>query len=209
MEKQDIYKKIEDKGKQEAQKIIFAGEQEAQAIKKEILEKAEAEILIKNKELSKYINEELVTKESVLKQKEKMNILRDKKNLMLSTLNSAFEKMMNMSDERLKDYVITIIKSESIIGDETILVSNTEYNRYLNLFSSEKSMKDSVVLDLLNTELGRKYNLVLSNEGADIDGGFLIISKTYDIDGSYKTILNNVLENNESEIAKILFSEEI
>ena len=138
-----------------------------------------------------------------------MNILRDKKNLMLSTLNSAFEKMMNMSDERLKDYVITIIKSESIIGDETILVSNTEYNRYLNLFSSEKSMKDSVVLDLLNTELGRKYNLVLSNEGADIDGGFLIISKTYDIDGSYKTILNNVLENNESEIAKILFSEEI
>ncbi|MDD2258332.1 MAG: V-type ATP synthase subunit E [Bacilli bacterium] len=209
MEKQDIYKKIEDKGKQEAQKIIFAGEQEAQAIKKEILEKAEAEILIKNKELSKYINEELVTKESVLKQKEKMNILRDKKNLMLSTLNSAFEKMRNMSDERLKDYVITIIKSESIIGDETILVSNTEYNRYLNLFSSEKSMKDSVVLDLLNTELGRKYNLVLSNEGADIDGGFLIISKTYDIDGSYKTILNNVLENNESEIAKILFSEEI
>ena len=209
MEKQDIYKKIEDKGKQEAQKIIFAGEQEAQAIKKEILEKAEVEILIKNKELSKYINEELVTKESVLKQKEKMNILRDKKNLMLSTLNSAFEKMMNMSDERLKDYVITIIKSESIIGDETILVSNTEYNRYLNLFSSEKSMKDSVVLDLLNTELGRKYNLVLSNEGADIDGGFLIISKTYDIDGSYKTILNNVLENNESEIAKILFSEEI
>lgn len=209
MEKQDIYKKIEDKGKQEAQKIIFAGEQEAQAIKKEILEKAEAEILIKNKELSKYINEELVTKESVLKQKEKMNILRDKKNLMLSTLNSAFEKMMNMSDERLKDYVITIIKSESIIGDETILVSNTEYNRYLNLFSSEKSMKDSVVLDLLNTELGRKYNLVLSSEGADIDGGFLIISKTYDIDGSYKTILNNVLENNESEIAKILFSEEI
>lgn len=209
MEKQDIYKKIEDKGKQEAQKIIFAGEQEAQAIKKEILEKAEAEILIKNKELSKYINEELVTKESVLKQKEKMNILRDKKNLMLSTLNSAFEKMRNMSDERLKDYVITIIKSESIIGDETILVSNTEYNRYLNLFSSEKSMKDSVILDLLNTELGRKYNLVLSNEGADIDGGFLIISKTYDIDGSYKTILNNVLENNESEIAKILFSEEI
>lgn len=207
MEKQDIYKKIEDKGKQEAKKIILAGEKEAQIIKMEILDKAEADVLVKRIDFKKYIAEQLVAKESVLKQKEKMNILEDKKNIMISVLDSTLEEMKKMSDAELKRYVINIIQSESITGEEIILVSKEDYPRYLKLFSSEKNNKDSISMDLLNNELGKNYHLVLSNEAADIDGGFIIISKTYDINGSYKAILQRVLDNNESEIAKILFSE--
>ncbi|HHX78371.1 MAG TPA: hypothetical protein GX695_01285 [Acholeplasmataceae bacterium] len=207
MEKQDIYKKIEEKGKEEAKKIILAGKKEAQTIKMQILDKVEAEILAKKEDFLKSISEQLVAKESVLKQKEKMSILKDKKNIMISILDSTFQEMQKMTDEKLKKYVITIIKSETISGNETIKVSKDEYDKYLKLFSSEKSKEDLVPLDLLNSELGKDYNLVLSNKEADIDGGFIIISKNYDINGSYKSILQRVLDNNESEIAKILFSE--
>lgn len=207
MEKQDIYKKIEDKGKEEARKIILAGEKEAQAIKMQILDKVEADILTKKDVFLKNIGEQLVAKESVLKQKEKMSILKDKKNIMISILDSTFKEMKKMSDEKLKEYVMVIIKSETITGNETILVSKADYNRYLKLFSSEQNRKDLVKMDLLNSKLGENYNLVLSSEEADIDGGFIIISETYDINGSYKSILQRILNNNESEIAKILFSE--
>lgn len=207
MEKQDIYKKIEEKGKEEAKKIILAGEKEAQTIKMQILAKVEVEILAKKEDFLKSISEQLVAKESVLKQKEKMSILKDKKNIMISILDSTFQEMKKMTDEKLKKYVMAIIKSETIAGNETIKVSKDEYDKYLKLFSSEKNKKDLVHLDLLNDELGKDYNLVLSNKEADIDGGFIIISKNYDINGSYKSILQRVLDNNESEIAKILFSE--
>lgn len=207
MEKQDIYKKIEEKGKEEAKKIILAGEKEAEIIKKQILEQAENEVSHKREELSKFVKEQIVAKESVLKQNEKMMVLKDKKNIINDVLESAFKEMKKMSDKDLKHYVLRIIKSESITGDEVLLVSKDDYNRYLNLFSTEKGFKDLINLDLLNSELGEKYHLSLSNKEADIDGGFIIISKTYDVDGSFKAILQKVLDNNESEIAKILFSE--
>ena len=142
MEKQDIYKKIEEKGKEEAKKIILAGKKEAQTIKMQILDKVEAEILAKKEDFLKSISEQLVAKESVLKQKEKMSILKDKKNIMISILDSTFQEMQKMTDEKLKKYVITIIKSETISGNETIKVSKDEYDKYLKLFSSEKSKEE-------------------------------------------------------------------
>lgn len=47
--------------------------------------------------------------------------------------------------------------------------------------------------------------LTLSNEDAKIDGGFLLRGKGYDKDCSFASLLNEVREGEETQVAKLLF----
>ena len=86
-------------------------------------------------------------------------------------------------------------------------MNKTDYSRYLSVFSTEKP-SDLVTLDKLNKELGSGYNLKLSKQPVEINGGFILESENYDIDLSFVSVLNIIKESNETELANILFNEE-
>jgi vacuolar-type H+-ATPase subunit E/Vma4 len=104
------------------------------------------------------------------------------------------------------DLIKKMILNENIKGNETLVVAQKDQTKFIHLFSSGKLVNDCYVLDKLNSLLGdSKHQLRLAKNYANIDGGFIIIGESYDIDVSYQTLLNSIKENFESQIAKMLF----
>lgn len=197
-----IYQKIEAKGKQEAQEIKSVGKQKAEALEKSILEGYEKEYKKIVDDATHSNADYLKTKITQIDQLAKQESLFTKKQYIDKAVEGAHAKMLKLSDKDLFDLSVKTIASEKIQGDEAIKVSKEDYSKYLNIFSTAK---DGAKLDLLNAKLGKNYKLTLSKEPADIKGGFVLVGKTYDIDHSFVALLADLKDENEAEIAKILF----
>ena len=204
LENSSIYTKIEEKGKLEAQEIVKAGEEKAAALKKSIEEGYEREYkkLIDNATRSNADN--LKTKLTQVDQSAKQKSLAIKKEAIDKVIEKVHEKMMKLSDKELTELVVKVISQDSIQGNELIKVSKDEYSKYLKLFASGKE-GEVVELDVLNKKLGKGYSLKLSKEPVDIKGGFVIVGERYDVDHSYKVLLEDLKEKEEAEVAALLF----
>jgi len=202
-----IYDKIIDKGSQDALEIINLGKQKAEAIENEIISEAnlEAENILKRNQ--KTNQDKLKAHKTQLERMSKREILFKKKELIDQLFLVALERLQNLKDEELFKYVLEHIKLERLTGNEIVRVNKTDYSRYLSVFSTEKP-SDLVTLDKLNKELGSGYNLKLSKQPVEINGGFILESENYDIDLSFVSVLNIIKESNETELANILFNEE-
>lgn len=206
MANNSVYEKIELKGSLDAKEILRLGEEQAKAIEENILTSATQDI--QNILLAKAAkNQEIVrTKKTELIQKTKQECLHKKQELISKVFDEVKEKMKAMSDEELFNLVVNMIKKENLTGAEVIKVSMSDYSRYLKLFSSKKDAGAITVLDKLNESLNnKKYNLQLSKETLNIDGGFVIIGESFDIDNSFQAIVNQFKEKYEADVAKILF----
>lgn len=202
-----IYDKIIDKGSLDAFEIINLGKEKAEEIKISIINeaKAEAHKLIQN---NKKANQDKVkAKTTNFERLAKKEILFKKKELINDLFIIGKKKLKELKDIELFNLVKKYILKELITGSEIIKVSKADYGKYLSLFSSGKPT-ELVLLDKLNKELGSNYNLQLANTPANIDGGFIIVSKHFDIDLSFNSILNIIKESHETKIANILYNEE-
>lgn len=201
-----IYEKIVNKGSLDAQVIANAGKEAAEKIETEILSeaKAEAEKILNS---SKIANNNLVeSKRTELERLEKQQTLFKKKELIAQVFIDAKAQLTKIADDKLFGLICNYIKNENIAGDEYIQVSKEDYSKYLALLSTAKPAEE-VLADKLNNALGDKYQLKLSNKPANIDSGFVIVGKNFDIDFSFNSILNIVKEKEETKIASILFEE--
>ena len=200
-----IYKKIEDKGNKEAQEILNAGQQKAAALEKSVLAGYEAECK-KILDDAKQANDDLLkTTLTQVEQLAKQKALFEKKESIEKAVEGAHKQLLKISDQELTKLVLRILSAETIQGTEALCVSKDEHSKYQKLFSTKKDAKGAVELDVLNQKLGGKYHLTLAEEPADINGGFIIRGKSYDIDHSYTVLLENIKEEYEAEIAKLLF----
>jgi vacuolar-type H+-ATPase subunit E/Vma4 len=202
-----IYDKIIDKGSLDASEIINLGKQKALALKEAIISEAQEEANKKLEINEKSSQDKVKTMTTAFERLAKKEILFKKKELIDETFNQALNKLKSMSDSELQSFVKKYLLAESLTGKEVLKVNKADYGRYLSLFSSAKP-SDLVTLDKLNSKLGSKYNLKLSNEYVNIDGGFIIVGEYYDIDLSFNSILYIIKEQNETEIADILYHEE-
>jgi vacuolar-type H+-ATPase subunit E/Vma4 len=202
-----IYDKIIDKGSLDASEIINLGKQKALALKEAIISEAQEEANKKLEINEKSSQDKVKTMTTAFERLAKKEILFKKKELIDETFNQALNKLKSMSDSELQSFVKKYLLAESLTGKEVLKVNKADYGRYLSLFSSAKP-SDLVTLDKLNSKLGSKYNLKLSNEYVNIDGGFIIVGEHYDIDLSFNSILYIIKEQNETEIADILYHEE-
>lgn len=201
--KSSIYEKIENKGAVDAKEISRIGQVRAEALKESIINAANDEaskLLAKSFEKNQ---DRIKTKTTEIEQIAKQKTLFKKKEIIDLIFEETHQKLLNISDDELFKLVLKLIKAENLVGDEVIKVSKADYPRYLKLFSSQKAA-DEVVLDKLNVN---NYQLKLSNQPVDINGGFIIIGTNFDIDLSYKSILQVIKENNETVIANMLFNE--
>jgi len=200
-----IYEKIEKKGKIDADDIFRVGQEKASVQKENILAEARKESeLILNKSAKRNENK-LKTKITQLEQKAKQISLLKKKELINKTYELAHQRLKEINDNKFFDLIVKMIKTEKIIGDEVLKVSSDDYQKYLTVFSSNLKSGDYIILDKLNSALGKTYQLKLSQDFVDIKGGFIIEGSYFDIDRSFKTTLDNLKEQYESKIASMLF----
>lgn len=198
---QTIYQKIENKGQNDALEIKKIGIEKANRLKLEVVGRTEkiVQSMINNATLE--AEEMLKTKKTEFIQDANQSALKNRKRIIKLVFEKTFDKMKDFNDEELSNYVVKVLKNSTISGNEVIKVSSFEKKRYISLFSKNKNSD----LNILNNLLGKGYNLKLSDEDALIDGGFILESEYFDIDYSYHTVLNNIMNEVETELAKILF----
>lgn len=188
-----IYQKIEEKGKKEAQEILSAGKKEAKQLEKSILEGYEEKYNKAIEDANRTNAEYLKTKITQIEQQAKQESLSAKKSYINKVIEGALKEMNKMSDQELLDLTVRTIKADTINGDEALQVNKGDFNKYQKL------------LPTINEKLGKGYKLSLSKDPADIEGGFIIVGKTFDIDHSFVALLEELKEQNEAELAEILF----
>ncbi len=198
---QTIYEKIENKGRNDALEIKKNGEEKAERLKNEVLEKTEKVIHKMVDNAKEEAKETLKTKYTEFAQMSNQSTLKNRKEIIKMTFEKAFERMSDFSDDELFEYVVKLLKNSQIAGNEVIKVSSSSRQRYQKLFSK----KNNNELDILNKELGDNCSLKMSNEDALIDGGFILESEYFDIDYSYRIVLKDLMSEVETELAKILF----
>jgi len=201
-----IYEKIENKGILDAKQIIATGEAKAKSLETAAIEAAASQMqasLTKSAEKNGHL---LKTKTTEFEQAAKQEILAGKKKLIDEVLIHALSEMQKLSDVQWKSLVLTILNGDELAGNETILASKVDHQRFLKLFATDSTAKYPVKLDLLNQALtGKTYALTLAKKIAPVDGGFFVDGADFDIDHSYATLLSTLKDHYESELAGILF----
>ncbi len=204
-ERISVYNKIIEKAMQEASEIKENGNQKAQMLIDQTLKETEEKINQMLEE-AKAKNADLIkTKNAEFDQAVKQQVLANQKRIIKETFEKALEKLTNMTDEELNNYVVSHLQKSQINNDVTIKVNKNEYTKYQTLFSTNHDSN----LDILTKELNlNNVMITLSNDSVDIVGGFIIACEYFDIDNSYEVILNNLSEELETTIAEMLFKSE-
>ena len=204
-ERISVYNKIIEKAMQEASEIKENGNQKAQMLIDQTLKETEEKINQMLEE-AKAKNADLIkTKNAEFDQAVKQQVLANQKRIIKETFEKALEKLTNMTDVELNNYVVSHLQKAQINNDVTIKVNNNDYTKYQTLFSTNHDSN----LDILTKELNlNNVMITLSNDSVDIVGGFIIACEYFDIDNSYEVILNNLSEELETTIAEMLFKSE-
>ena len=201
-----IYEKIENKGRQDAKKIIEAGAQKAKELKTVTIDEAKQQILASQAKLALKNAQLLKTMATEFEQAAKQNSLARKQVLIDDTFLLATNSLRSISADQWKKLVLQLLSTDALLGKETIIASKRDHALFLQVFVSDLKASP-IVLDKLNQQLNdKKFQLTLSPQIAAIDGGFLVVGTNFDVDHSYRAILTEILNHYESEIATILFS---
>ncbi|MGD9605512.1 MAG: V-type ATP synthase subunit E [Bacilli bacterium] len=204
-----IYKKIEEKGSLDAANIIKSGEMKAQVLHDDILAIASKEVAQLLEKATKRGQDLVKMKLTEQEQAAKQRTLAKKKALIDEVFDRVLESLLALKDEALTNLVISFINQETIVGDEIIYVSKNDFERFQNLFASNKTKADLCLLDKLNNKLNNpKAHLQLSTKPVNIKGGLILSGKAFDIDLSFETKIKSFKETYETKIAEILFGGE-
>lgn len=191
MDKKPISQAIITKGKTEAKQIRKQASDEAKKIETKIISEAQ-------KEADQIINQAKVESDSLLKSQlmaheleKRQALLVAKSEIMDKLFDRAYQKIKSLNEQEFLKFVISLLQDEQFEGSEEIKVSKGDYNLYQKLLPS------------INKEL--KTNFTLSKESVDIDSGFLIIGKYYDLNFDFMEIINLVRKQYETKLAEELF----
>ena len=205
MANSSIYEKIENKGALDAKAIREAGEEKAQKQMQEAIDTAKLDIENLNSNNLNRNNEKIKTKITQFEQLAKQRTLHAKKDLIDEVFLRSLSQLQKLDGADLSKFVIGLLKKDTLSGDEVIKVNKDDFKKYLKVFSTGKKIGADYELDLLNKHLHKGCELVLSSESVLINGGFMVIGKTFDINHSFAAILESINEKYETEIAIALF----
>lgn len=198
-----IYDKILAKGEAKVNQILTDAKKEAKRIEDEVVNKA---IKQKNDRISKAksdANKLINHQEKLLELEKRQAILTAKQNVIKDIFDQVLLRLNSFENKDLLNFIVKLIKEEEVIGNETIYVNKNDYNKYLKALSSNKKA-DLVDLDLLNKVLNTSFKL--SNEAVNINDGFLLEGKDFDLNFSLTNVVNKLRDKHEREIAEELFN---
>ena len=198
----ELDKKILQKNKADIEAILKDAQETAEKEYKSIIEEVENDYNKKYLSIKNDYQKQIATKERMLAFEKKQAELLAKQSVLTEIFNKVYEKLNQLEGKDLLKYVANKIKEVNYVGNEIMYVNKNEYNKYLKALST-KEKKKLVELDQLNAILNTQFQL--SNEPIDIENGFLLEGKDFDLNFATNEIVKKLRDKHEREIAKELF----
>ena len=198
--------KLEEKIIQKGQSIIDAinlsAKEESEALINRLIEEAKVDL-----EVQLHKAQQKAKAQVEQAKQEGMRALRDevaisKQQLIESIFVELKEELKHLNKEDYFNYVVRSIQNQAIDKTEEIQVSKKEYAMYQSILTTKKG--DLVEADLLNQKLGKDYQLKLSNKPAQIESGFMLVGKLYDLNFSLENLLESLTKKYEKTIYEAL-----
>ena len=181
---------------------------DAKAVADENISKAKEEVALIEKKTNDQISafrDNAIPKgkarvEEVYKRKEMVTNL-DSKKIVLSkkkeAIDSVFNTVANYMRKNEKDKYISLVKK--------MIELNADDGDKVLIGEKDKSILTAKVIADLSKAIGKK--LTLSESFGDFDGGVILIGQKYDKNLTFEQEFELIKEENEAELAKILFGE--
>jgi V/A-type H+-transporting ATPase subunit E len=118
--------------------------------------------------------------------------LQAKQDLIEQAFEKALSRLKGLSEEDYTGMIVSILGSKGITGKEELVVS-----------PKDREMFQKGLLNKINDRLG--FELKLSDETRDMQGGFILKSEGVEINNSFETLLRMERERIETQLADILF----
>jgi V/A-type H+-transporting ATPase subunit E len=193
---ENIKQRILDKAKSEASLLISKEKEKIKEEKKAFEEqqkllfsqKEEKELEKIQSELKKRIEQENLKKDRLLLEKKKY--LLDKFFLEIE------EKIADLPEKQYKEFLVDLILRDAPKGRSLLFVRE-----------KDKKLFTKKLLLEINNKLGNDREIILSEEPANIKGGFILKGAEVEIDDSVEMLVKDLREKEEIVIAKKLFGE--
>ncbi|MDY0214691.1 MAG: hypothetical protein RBS24_04130 [Bacilli bacterium] len=197
------------------ERIILEAEAEAKALKEEtsieakrILEGGKTQIISQNTDELNKINHHHKNRVKNYKDRQEKSLAtyeeQVRQELVADVFAEVYKNLSALNDKELLSFVSHLLRKEKINGDEEILVSRANYQKFLSALSSTK---DPTKLDLLN-KTAPNYEFSLSKTPTHVREGFLLSSKDFDLIFDFKEIVDEYQKENEQRIYNQLFKDE-
>lgn len=184
-------KKIIEEAEEKAKPIVDEAKDKAKQIKKESKEKAKSEAEAKKKRIL-----------ALARLEARKSLLAARQDTTEEAFLEAVNRLSGLDDEEYLAIVKEMFLSVDVPeGDVEVILSPNDKKRlskgFLKDVEKELAMK------------GRKVKLTLSNDTKDISGGFVLRKGRIEFNNSFDVIIKTQRDAMESEIARILFGENI
>lgn len=179
---------IREEGRLKRRQTMSAAESEAARIGERIIREAKEKAELERRRSS--VSAELEHRKEILIEKQK---------LMEECFGAALEELVNLPAEEYGSLIRKMLLNLVSSGEERVLIS----------LGDEKRI-DQQFIDRVNAELkkeGKKGGLKLDGTSPAVHGGFILSSEDVEVDCSFGTLLAQLREELQSEVAGILFGE--
>ncbi|WP_238882298.1 V-type ATP synthase subunit E [Clostridium sp. YIM B02551] len=171
----------------EGEKILSKKLQEAEEIKKVILDKA--------KEESKARKERIISNALLKVRNEKLAV---KQKVMDEVFEKALEELCNMNLDAFKNYFKESILNLDITGDEVVILNE----------QNKKVIEQDFINEINNIlkARGKKDGLTISSEVGNFKGGYILEKNGVEINNTFEALISSKKDELEYEVANLLFN---
>ncbi len=179
---------IEEEGRLKRQEIVARAESQAKEIGERILNEASRKVELDRRQST--VSAELEHRKEILTEKQK---------LLEDCFQAALEELVSLPAAEYQSLIRRMLLNLATTGDERVLVSPQD----------EKKIDQSFI-EQVNEELkktGRHGRLRLDGTSPDVRGGFILRTEDVEVDCSFGTLLRQLREESQSQVAAILFGD--
>jgi V/A-type H+-transporting ATPase subunit E len=179
---------IEEEGRLKRQEIGARAEAQAKEIGERILKEASQKMELERRQST--VSAELEHRKEILTEKQK---------LLEDCFQAALEELVSLPAAEYQSLIRRMLLNLATTGDERVLISTEDEKRI-----------DQKFVDGVNEELkktGRHARLRLDGTSPDVRGGFVLRTEDVEVDCSFGTLLRQLREELQSQVAAILFGD--
>lgn len=193
----ELTNRLKEDARKEAERELARSRKEAERLAEEFRKETEEQIKALREEYIRRAQEE---KRRIISQAEmeaRLRVLGAKQDLIHSVFEQALATLLQLPVEEKRSLYQDLLLSAVEEGTETIAVAATEKELWTEIISFANK---------LLAGKGRRGKLNLSTEPAEIKGGFLLVSSSYEVNASLERLVADLEERDYPEVAGILFN---
>ena len=168
----------------EKNKILGKKQDEASAVEKTMLEKAEREAASRK--------ERIISGAQLNARNEKLGA---KQKVISEVFETSVNELSGCSAEDLKGFIKEVILNTNIEGEQNLILNE----------AGKKAVDEAFVAEI-NKALGNKAVIKLNENTRDFKGGFILEKDGIEINNTFEALVSSLKDDLSLEVARVLFS---